>query len=241
MSDVFDDSNDSVRGVTTAELLRRSVRAEFAEGMHTMIPASVQSFDAAKQMANVQILVKDFHRNEEAALVVDSLPIVCNVPVQFLTAGGFTFTVPIVAGTTGSLIFSERSLDAWLSSSGDEVDPGLYARFSLGDCVFMPGLLPFGAPMSVAPPTDHATAGSVTGKRIHMHAGQIVIGEGAGNGIATAIDLGVLFAAINNAPVSPSDGGATLKAAIITALTLAGWSSTTSDGHFTSSVALAER
>lgn len=181
MSDVLDDSNDSVRGVTTAELQRRSVRAELAEGMHTMIPASVQTYDASKQMVSVQVLVKDFYRDESAALVVASVPIINNVPVQFLTAGGFTFTVPIVAGTTGSLIFSERSLDAWLSSSGAEVDPGLYGRFAIGDAIFMPGLLPFGAPMSVAPPTDHATAGSVTGARIHFRDSTICVGDESGS------------------------------------------------------------
>lgn len=214
------DNDDNTRAVTQSELLRRAMRAELAEGMHTMIPARVESFDASKQMANLQILVKDFHRDETGALVVASLPIVNNVPVQFLTAGGFTFTVPIVAGTMGSLIFAERSLDAWLSSSGAEVDPGLYARFSLTDCVFMPGLLPFGEPMSVAPPTDHATAGSITGARIHFRASTITAGDEAGAAfvaIAQKVfdNLETFLTTIVNWTPVPNDGGAALKVALL--------------------------
>lgn len=244
MADALSDDNNSTRGVTTPELLRRLVQNAFAEWAHSMIPARVVRFDASTQQADVLPLIKDFWRDETGALVVGSVPVVTCVPVQFLTAGGFTFTVPIQAGdsgTTGSLIFSERSLDAWLAGTGQEVDPGFYTRFNLTDAVFMPGLLPFGAPMSVAPPTDHATAGSVAGKRIHMHDSTIIIGEGSGDGIATKTDLGVLFNAINSAPTSPSDGGATFKAAIIAFLQVAGWSSIAPDFKWTSGVALAER
>jgi hypothetical protein len=73
-------------------------------------------------------------------------------------------------------------MDRWLSGQGQEVvDPELYTRNNLTDGVFIPGLLSFGAPMSSAPPTDHATAGSVTGVRIHMRDGVITIGDESGS------------------------------------------------------------
>lgn len=176
--------NDSTRNPELSEVIWRHVRAELAEGMHTMIVARVERYDASKQQVDCKPLIRDFHRDESGALVVDSVPVVTSVPVCFFTAGGFTFTLPIVAGeTTGMLLFAERSLDRWLSGSGGEVDPRLYQRFSLSDAVFMPGVLSFGAPMSGnnAPPTDHATAGSVTGKRIHFRESTITIGDEAGS------------------------------------------------------------
>jgi len=101
---------------------------------------------------------------------------------MFLTAGGFTFTVPIVAGeTTGALLFAERSLDRWLAGRGSVVDPEIYTRFNQTDAIFLPGLLPFGNPMDPAPPTDHATAGSITGKRIHFRQNTICIGDESGS------------------------------------------------------------
>lgn len=111
-----------------------------------------------------------------------SVPVVSGVPVMFLTAGGFTFTVPIMEGeTTGLLLFSDRSMDRWLSGSGQEVvDPELYTRSAMTDGVFIPGLLSFGNAMSSAPPTDHATAGSVTGPRVHFRDSTITIGDESG-------------------------------------------------------------
>ena len=175
------DDNNSTRGVELSELLRRHVRAELAEGVRSCIPAVVTRFDASQQQADCKPLIRDFHRDEDGALVAASVPVVPSVPVVFLTAGGFTFTAPIVANeTTGLLLFADRSLDAWLAGQGQEVDPGFYTRSNLADAVFLPGLLPFGAAMSVAPPTDHATAGSVTGQRIHFHQGTICVGEETG-------------------------------------------------------------
>jgi len=182
MADEIDDDNDSSRGVTTPELHERLVRALLAEGVHTMIPASVHRYDADKQECDAQPLVHDFHRNREGALVAERMPLVTHAPVVMLTAGGFTFTVPIVAGTTGFLLFSERSLDRWLSGDGAQsVDPELYHRFGVSDAIFVPGLLSFGGPMAVAPPTDHATAGAISGPRIHFRTNLICIGDESGS------------------------------------------------------------
>jgi len=160
--------------------------AAFAASLRTMMVGRVVRYDASKQLVDVKPLVQDFRPGESGQIEPLDFAVITNVPVQMMTAGGFTFTVPIVAsstnGTTGMLIFAERSLDRWLASStGDVVDPALYHRFAPTDAVFVPGVLPFGAPMSVAPPTDHATAGSITGPRIHFRGSVIVIGDESGS------------------------------------------------------------
>ncbi len=182
MADPLSDDNESTRGVTSQELGDRRTRGLIAEGVHSMIVARVEKYYPATQRVDVQQMVKDFHRDETGALVVASVPVINSVPVQFLTAGGFTFTVPLIEGETlGSLWFAERSLDRWLTGDGQEVDPQIYSRFNITDAIFMPGVLPFGAPMSVAPPTDHATAGSITGARIHFRSGTICVGDESGS------------------------------------------------------------
>ena len=59
--------------------------------------------------------------------------------------------------------------------------------------------------------------------------------------VVTKKDLQVLYAAISGAAVTPNDGGAALKSAILTALGTAGWSSGMSDGHLGSTKTTAGR
>lgn len=178
--DPLSDDNDSTRGVSLTELNDRLIRAALAENVRSWIPARVESYDAATRKANVQILVYDFHRDEGGALVVAAVPVINCVPVVFPTAGGFTLSMPVVKGTLGSIFFGERSLDRWLSGNGDPVDPAIYSRFNLTDAQFVAGLLPFGAPLEVADPTDHATLGSISGVRIHFRDDGICIGDESG-------------------------------------------------------------
>lgn len=176
----LDDDNSTTRGVTLPEYQRRAFRAQLAEAMRVMMVCRVHAYDPAEQRVDLQPLVKDFHRGEDGALVVASVALITNVPVAMLTGGGFSFTVPIQAGdngTIGMFITSDRSLDRWLAGGGEEVDPELYTRWNLGDGVFLPGVLPFGAPMSPAPPTDRATAGAIGGPRIHFYTDKICVGD----------------------------------------------------------------
>jgi hypothetical protein len=182
----IEDDNDSTRGPVLSEVIRRHISAAMAEQVRSLIPARVTSYDATTQKVSVKPLINDFHRDEEGALVVEEVPVISGVPVVFLTAGGFTFTVPIDTTTTGALLFSDRSLDRWLSGDGQAaVDPEFYTRSNLADGIFIPGLLTFAAPMSSAPPTDHAMAGAIgpddaSHLKIHLRASTITIGTESG-------------------------------------------------------------
>lgn len=162
-SDALSDDQEPTRGPIQAEVVDRHIRAALAERVRSMIPARVDKVhtDGSGNLLRVdcKILVGDFHRDETGALVTSSVPIINSVPVVFLTAGGFTVTAPVQGGTLGMLFFSDRSMDRWLSGQGQEVvDPELYHRSALTDAVFLPGLLPFGAPSGYAP-TDRASFG----------------------------------------------------------------------------------
>lgn len=163
-------------------LLRRAPRA---------MPAKVVKWDATKQRANCQVLVKVPYLDEQGDRQVESVAVIPGVPIMFPGSGGFRLTCPIsdgtlsiegstVPATTGLLIWADRSLDKWLSGSGKEVDPEADHQAGLQDAVFIPGLNPFGAPLDHVP-TETMTIGSDSDDngRIAFQKSEIQLGEGA--------------------------------------------------------------
>lgn len=140
----------SDRQASLQELVNAAMEAG-GRNIYTVIPAKVVKWDAEKQRANCQILVQDVTTNEEDERTVKSMPVVTGVPVQFFGADGYRMIFHIPDGALGSLFFSHRSLDKWLTGNGGEVDPELDHDHAIGDAIFMPGLMPFGAPWQDVP------------------------------------------------------------------------------------------
>lgn len=160
-----------------ADLVQLALRAELA-GIWTGMPARVVRYSADKQRADVQPLIKVGYLDEAEERQVQSLPVVCAVPVVFPGAGRYRITFPISAGpdgTVGWLMFSSVSLDKWLVNGG-EVDPEDDRRQHLSDAAFLPGLRDFGHPLKSAP-TDRATFGDDEGLQIHIDGSKVMIGS----------------------------------------------------------------
>jgi hypothetical protein len=143
----------SDRFPTLAEAINTAVEMGL-RNLSTMIPAKVVKWDADKQKANCQILIKQITEDEEGEREVASWPVVPDVPVHFMGAGDFRITFPVDVGTIGMLVFCCRSMDKWLAGDGKEVDPEFDHDHGLQDAVFVPGLRTFGSPLSPAPPSD---------------------------------------------------------------------------------------
>ena len=105
--------------------------------VHTCMPGIVVSYDPSKQTAVVQPAFKRKFVGQDA----QSMPKLYNVPVIFPAGNGCWIRLPVAAGDPVELRFTERSLDAWLSSGG-EVDPGMPHKFNLSDAIATPGLRP---------------------------------------------------------------------------------------------------
>lgn len=168
----------SERRRTLQEIISAAVQAE-AANIYTCIPAKVVKWDANKQRANCQILVKRVYENEEGERKTKSHAVVTGVPLQIDGAGGYRTTYPISDGnatidnaqapaTTGWLCFSHVSLDKWLSGDGKEVDPEIDHYHAPTDAFFLPGLKPFGAPWDDVP-TDHMTIGKDGSADVQIH------------------------------------------------------------------------
>lgn len=106
-------------------------------GVWTAIPGEVVRFDAQNRMVDVQPTLKRKVDGE-----VESRGQVHNVPVFYITGGGFTATHPLEKGDEVAVIFSMRSIDRWLEEGG-EVDPKDGRKFHPSD-----GLLAFPKPSS---------------------------------------------------------------------------------------------
>lgn len=121
-----------------AELLRQTADARLGD-VHVALPGRVLSYNATTQTADVEPQVKRAIRADDGSKLLEDLPVIPSVPVAFLQAGSFFITFPLAAGTTGLLIFNERSIDTW-RATGRSSDPGDQRPHGLSGAVFYPGL-----------------------------------------------------------------------------------------------------
>lgn len=138
----------SDRSPTLAGLLNRVMNRTMEE-LRVALPAKIVSYDAAKQTADVQPLIKETYENEEGETVSESIPVITSVPIIFPSGGGMRMTFPMSVGDTVMLVFSDRSLDVW-QAQGNESDPVDQRRHHITDAVAFPGLHANNAPWSGA-------------------------------------------------------------------------------------------
>lgn len=103
--------------------------------LHTSIPGKVVSFDADAQTAVVRPGIKRFFRGQGWK----TLPDLMDALVQFPGGGGYVLTFPLVAGDECWLVFSERAIDSWFASGGEQV-PHDYRMHDLSDACVLPGV-----------------------------------------------------------------------------------------------------
>lgn len=105
--------------------------------LRVSIPAIVVSFDPVKQVASVQVALREIVRGTNGASHVAIAPI-NNVPVCFPSAGGFSLTLPLKAGDEGLLVFCDMCIDLWWARGGVQ-NQLEQRRHDITDCGFFPG------------------------------------------------------------------------------------------------------
>lgn len=159
-------------------VLRAALDARMVD-VHTGIPGHVETYDASKLRASVQIEVRQARYDEAGERVPDRLPVVCNVPVLFVGGGGSRLTFPVKRGDQCWLMFCEASLDRWGERGGD-VDPEFDRRHHISSAVCLVGLSDFGHAKAA-----HATATVLEGDDVR-------IGDDSGGALATKADIDAL-------------------------------------------------
>lgn len=124
------------------------------------LPGRIVSYDATRQSASIQLLIKHGELDEGGRRVARSLPICVDVPIMFPGSGDYRVTWPIAEGDTVLVHFCSSAITRWLARGG-EVDPGIDRRHNISDAVAYPGLHDF-AHVPTTAPTDamvlHAAA-----------------------------------------------------------------------------------
>lgn len=164
-------------------ILREIIDARAAE-IHTALPAKVISYDAAKQTVDVQPMVKDVYHSVDGALLTRSFPVLPSVPVAFIRGGGYFLSVPLAAGDTGMLIFSELPIDRW-RSTGQEAHPVNARRHGVGNAVFYPGVKPRAAALTDTGVSDHMVLGKEGGAQVHVESATVKLGDGTASDFVT--------------------------------------------------------
>jgi len=123
------------RAPSLGEIIRAALAANSRE-LRVALPCEVVSYDAEKQAADLQPLIRDVIAEGEEPT---SLPILPAVPVSWHGGGGFFLSFPLTEGDQGFAIFCDRSIDRWVGGDGGEVEPGWTHSHDLSDGFFIPG------------------------------------------------------------------------------------------------------
>lgn len=137
-----------------AQVIKDAIDARLLD-VHTAMPGIVDSYDPSTGLASVAPALKRVYLNDVAV----DLPVIKRVPVLMPRAAGGTayVSMPLQQGDAVTLIFSERSLDVWKSTTGGStVDPGDPRKHHLADAYCFPGGYP-----ALAPAMASATAADV--------------------------------------------------------------------------------
>ncbi len=109
--------------------------------LHTCMPGRVESYDAAKQTAAVQPMLKRVDIDTDGDQVIESYPVLANVPVVWPRFGGFFIHGPLTQGDFVLLSFAECAIDPF-RARGTETHPGDLRRHTMTGAVAIPGLYP---------------------------------------------------------------------------------------------------
>lgn len=164
------------RNPTLSDVIRIALDAR-DERLRVAMPGEIKSYDATKQSAQVQPLLKCAFLDADGARQVESLPLLNNVPIVFPGGGGFRLTFPVKAGDVVLLVFADQSLDRWKSRGGD-VDPGETRPHDLSNAIAIAGLHDLAHAWTGAS-SDSLTIGNDGGMQIEIRADQIKLNAGS--------------------------------------------------------------
>jgi hypothetical protein len=136
MSDIFFEEEEDLQeevNPTPAQAIKVAFQAMAAD-MRVSVPAEVIRYDHKKQLIDARPVFKRKYKDG----TVEAPPIIYNVPVMFPRAGDSFVALPMAKGHSVTLIFSDRSLEKWLSSGGQH-DPEDTRQHHISDAMAIPG------------------------------------------------------------------------------------------------------
>ncbi len=139
---------------TFGEVIAQAIDSRLLD-VHTALPGKVTKYDAAKQVADVQIVIRRAALKLDGEQVLEDFPIIPNVPVAWPRGGGCYLHFPLAEGDHVLLVFSESAIGQW-RESGQIAEPGDLARHDLSYPIAIPGIAPNAGKFADAPASSEA-------------------------------------------------------------------------------------
>lgn len=122
-----------------ADVIARVMESRLVD-LHTSMPGTVESFDAATQCADVRpaLTRRIPGADPEDPDAHEALPVLPCVPVLYPGSSQFGIRWPLSKGDRGLLVFAERDIGRW-QAGGEDGDPQVAGMHSLAAAIFIPG------------------------------------------------------------------------------------------------------
>lgn len=169
------------------------------EEVHVCLPGKVVKYDASKQVADVQIMVK--HKGfdyEEGTPLYTDFPVLPSVPVLWPSGGGFSVTLPLEEGDYVFLLFAETSISEW-RASGQVSTPTDAARHTLSNAVAIPGAKISSNPIANASSSNLIIGHESSDGVIEISSGEVKLGKNATDFVALSQKVDTAITTIVNA------------------------------------------
>lgn len=172
--------------LTLEEVFRLAMDGRLAQ-LNTAMPGRVQSYNAAKQTADIKPTLKRAVPTPDGDYILEELPVIPSVKVIHPGGTDWALHIPIATGDTVQLIINQWDHSEW-SRTGEVVGPADKRDFSLAHAVALPGLRLDSKPI---------TGASATNTTLHHSSGFAITVtpttfEVGGNGDAAALASKVL-------------------------------------------------
>lgn len=106
-------------------------------------PGRVESYKDATQTASILPMLKRSYLLDDGTKETLDLPKIDNVPVLNARGGGFYISMPLEKNDLVLLVFCDRSIDKYKSSTGAQpIDPIDLRTSDISDAVAIPGFYP---------------------------------------------------------------------------------------------------
>ena len=122
------------------KLINQSIDESNA-ALRVSMPGRIEKYDPNTMLANIQPLLKiKFYGRNSSEL----LPIINNVPVCHSRTGSSLIRLPVALGDLVTILFSDRSIESWVSGNGEEKEPEDTRKHHISDAVAFLGGYPKG-------------------------------------------------------------------------------------------------
>jgi hypothetical protein len=211
-----------------ADILLKFMEERVGE-VYTSIPGRVEVYDEAGQVADVTPMVRTAKRDSVGNDIIETFPILPEIPVMWPRAGGYFITFPLKVGDFVMIQFCMRDIADFLAK-GVEVTPSNYAYHPFGSAVCIPGVFPNRDRLSERNIENDMVMGKESGAQIRIRDdGVVIVGKDQETvdavALATAVadeltkvinDVNSLKTVFSTWVTVPNDGGAALKLAATT-------------------------